>query len=406
MDSDDSRERTHAAFLASYPPRECGIATFTFDLASAIPGRWSVIAMDEPRGLRVYGPEVRRRIARDDPTQYVQAAEWVNRSDIGLINLQHEFGLFGGTRGEYLLRFLERVDCPVLTTLHTVLPSPDDVTRRVTRQLIDNSAGVVVQTQTALALLRRHYGSWGDKIAVIPHGIPAIPHSPAKRADMKKTLGLNGRTLLATFGLINPGKGIEYALRALPRVVARRPDLMYLVIGETHPGIRAQSGESYRRSLEALTRELGIQDHVRFVNRYLPLPEVIRYLTATDVYLMPYLEPNQIVSGTLAYALGAGRAVIATPFAYAREVLADDRGFLVPFRDSDAIGECVLRLLADEGYRQDMEARAYAYTRDWPWPEVARRYHQLAGALVAGAPEKIPAGTRRPPVRPVVVPRM
>lgn len=401
MKVSESRREPRTAFVASFPPRECGIATFTSDLANALPGQWSVIAMDEPGSSRAYGPEVRRRIARDDLRQYVQAAEWVNRSDIDLINLQHEFGLFGGPRGEYLLSFLDRVQRPVLTTLHTVLPSPDDLTRRVTRKLIERSSAVVVQTQTALGLLRRYYGSWGDKIAVIPHGIPTIPYGSARRQSAKDQLGLTGRTVLATFGLINPGKGIEYALRALPEIVEQNPDLVYLVVGETHPGIRSQSGESYRRSLEALTRELGVDDQVRFINRYLTLPEVVDFLAATDVYLMPYLEPNQIVSGTLAYALGAGRPVVATPFTYAREVLADGRGCLVPFRDSEAIGQTVLHLMDDEAYRMQMEARAYAYTRDWLWPEVGRRYQALSESLDNARLKAAQAAAARTPSRPV-----
>lgn len=390
------------ACLASYPPRECGIATFTRDLAQGSPGEWAFMAVDEPGGAIDYGTEVRLRIRRDQPEDYRAAAEWVNRSSIDVVNLQHEYGLFGGPRGQYLQHFLRHVRRPVVTTLHTVLPSPDEMTHRATRRILESSQAVVVQTQLALDLLHRFYGPVETLTEVIPHGVPDVPYRPGSREAMKASLGVAGRTVLATFGLINPGKGVEYALHALPDVVRERSDVVYLVIGETHPGVRAQSGESYRQGLEALTHSLGLDGHVQFINRYLSLAEVIRYLIATDVYLMPYLEPSQIVSGTLAYALGAGRAVVATPFAYAREVLAAGRGWLVPFRDSKAISQAVGSLLDDVVLRATMEARAYDYTRDWIWPQVRRRYHLLTQRVLGRSPHALAPEKASRPVQPVM----
>lgn len=367
--------------LSSYPPRECGIATFGADLARAISTytrhNVSLIAIDEPDAARVYPAEVQWRLRQQDPASYREVATALGRSNIGLVNVQHEYGLFGGEHGELLLDFLEHVQQPVVTTLHTVLPEPPAHMREVTRAICRLSSETVVLAQSAIPLLRDVYGVDVSRVSFVPHGIPSVKREPGARHAMKARLGYTGRTLLSTFGLINPDKGIEYVLQALPAVVARYPDLLLLVLGETHPVVRRHSGERYRESLQALVDDLGLHDHVQFVNRYMAMDELINYLLATDIYLMAYLNPHQIVSGTMAYAVGCGKAVVATPFRYAREMLAEGRGSIVPFRDPQALGSTLLELLDNPQERLAMELRAYTFSRMMEWPAVANNYARI-----------------------------
>lgn len=375
------------ALLGSFPPRECGIATFTRDLQSALeaPGHGlaGIVAVDEPGADRVYGPDVRWRLDQADHDSYRRVAEQLN-AEADVLCIQHEYGLYGGTQGEYLLTLIEALDIPVVTTLHTTLGSPSQDMRRVTRALCERSAGVVVLARAAIPLLGDVYGVPEGKVHFIPHGIPTVTRAVGLRRAAKTRLGLSGRTLLTTFGLIGPGKGIEYVVRALPDVVEAHPDLLYLVLGETHPGERRATGESYRESLEALVADLGLEDHVAFDARYLSQEQLIRRLLATDVYLMPYLNPEQIVSGTLAYAVGCGKAVIATDFRYARELLANGRGEIVPFRDAPAITGKLLDLLGNRDVLGRVERRAYESSRSMQWPDVARGYRALFAAVAVG----------------------
>jgi glycosyltransferase involved in cell wall biosynthesis len=369
------------AYVASFPPRECGIATFTRDLAVAIEDltrtRAIVAAMnDRPDGY-AYDERVHVQIARDDRASYRDAARQLQRLPIDLINVQHEYGLFGGEWGEHLLEFYRHAAQPIVTTLHTILPNPDPTLRRVTRELAEYSACVVVLADAAVPILVRDYGVSRACIRMIPHGVPAVELSPGAREQAKAAFGYTGRLILSTFGLINPNKGIEYALRALPDIARRHPNVLYLIIGKTHPGVRAWSGENYREQLQRLIRELSLDAYVEFADDYMTLEQLVQYLRMTDVYLVPYLNPHQIVSGTLAYAVGAGKAVVATPMTHAREVLADGRGVLVPFRDSAAIARAVNQLLADPTARAAMEQRAYAYSRGWTWRAVGAQYTHL-----------------------------
>ncbi|MGI5835549.1 MAG: glycosyltransferase family 4 protein [Chloroflexota bacterium] len=368
------------AYMASYPPRECGIATFTKDLVEAIdlvfpgnPGK--IVALNESQGTYRYGPEVRFAVTVDELESYQEAATYLNRSKIDLVCIQHEYGLYGGLHGENIFTFLDELRRPLVITLHTVLPQPNDHLRDATRALIGRADATVVLAKKAKDILAEDYDVSGASVHYIPHGVPNVRKLPS--VGFKSILGLQGRFTISTFGLINPGKGIEYAIKALPKVVKKYPNILYLVLGQTHPGVRKHEGENYRNYLHQLVAELGLQKHVKFNNRYLSLNEIVSYLMATNVYLVPYLNPNQIASGTLAYAVGAGRAIVSTPFIYAQELLEDGRGMLVPFRDSDAIAESLDLLIGDPYRRAEVAMAAYAYGRNMTWHNVAKEYVRL-----------------------------
>ncbi len=382
-----SEARAHkprVTYMASYPPRECGIATFTKDLVEAIDSTYSghpgkIVALNESQGTYRYGQEVRCAVTVDDLDSYREAAEYVNRSKTDLLCIQHEYGLFGGDYGENLFAFLNALKKPLVVTLHTVLPQPNHRLRRVTQSLVARADATVVLARKALEILAEDYGIRGANVRYIPHGVPNVRKLPA--SNFKSVLGLDGRLTVSTFGLINPGKGIEYAIRALPRVVEKYPNVLYLVLGETHPGVRRHEGENYRNFLHNMVAELGLQKHVKFNNHYLSYNEIVSYLMATNIYLVPYLNPNQIASGTLAYAVGAGRAVVSTPFIYAQELLADGRGILVPFRDSERIASALEELIGEPARRAEMASAAYAYGRSMTWHKVAHQYMELFHGL-------------------------
>jgi polysaccharide biosynthesis protein PslF len=375
------------AFVASYPPRECGIGTFTYDVVnnydSIDPSRLStVVALNDfgqmyDYDLHDYQGRVRYQIESDDLDSFLEVADRLNESRVQVVNIQHEYGLYGGEYGEYIIEFMRRLQKPIVLTMHTVLPNPEGKFKEVTQMMLDEAAAVVVLAQSALPLILDNYDLPHERIHVIPHGIPVFTRKESIRRRTKKLLGLGDRPLLSTFGLIGPSKAIEYVIEALPKIVEASPNVLYLVIGETHPHIRKREGESYRNSLIELAKELGVQKHVRFNNRFLSNSELIRYLAATDVYIMAYLNKDQIVSGTLAYAVGCGKAVVATPFAYAEEMLADGRGIIVPFRDPEAISTAVSSLLTDRRKLLQMEDRAYKFSRAMTWPNVARMYFEL-----------------------------
>jgi glycosyltransferase involved in cell wall biosynthesis len=366
--------------VGSYPPRECGIATFTRDVKCALDARAGtradIIAIGESDETYAYPMDVIGAIDRDAPDSYASAARLINAHAADIVSLQHEYGLFGGERGAMALELLSRLTKPVITTLHTVLPQPDAVLRRVTRELCNRSAVVVVLSHAGRHLLQHHYGIDPRKIRVVLHGVPDVPLRASRH--FKRRLGLPDRTIISTFGLIGPSKGIEYLLEALPAVFSRHPDAVYVLLGETHPSIRRRDGEAYRESLSRLARDLGIEDRVCFENRYLADEEVVGALLATDVYVSPALDPHQVVSGTLSYAIACGRVVVATASAYAGELLADGRGLTVPFRDSDALAQAIDGVLADAHARRSMELAAYRFGRRMIWRNVAREYE---GAL-------------------------
>ncbi len=377
------------AFVASAVPRRCGIATFTSDLAAGVRIADPAVgiqfaAIDEPFAARTYGSDVTWRIAQEDPAAYVAVARAIGRSAVDVVNLQHEFGLFGvwhdGRYDDHLRVFLDACTKPVVTTLHTVPPRPEPWTFAAIRDAADRSAAVVVMSATGARLLREVYGISKAPI-VIEHGMPVI--EPRGRRRLKRALAMEDRSVISTFGLVDPRKGLEYVVEALPEILVRHPRALYLVIGQTHPELLKRQGEAYRNSLIDTARRVGVTDQLRFVNEYLAQAEIVEYLLASDVYVTPYLDPGQITSGTLAYALGAGKAIVSTPFLHASEVLADERGVLVPFRDAPAIAAAVSGILQDPLRKRILEERAYAYGRATTWPVIGAQVLTLMRHVVA-----------------------
>lgn len=335
-------------------------------------------AIDESNEVRPYGDEVRWLIRQGDASSYRDAAEAINRSSVTVVNVQHEFGLYGtwtnGVYEDHLRLFLEALRKPVVTTLHTVPPEPTTSMRDAVRSAADLSDAIVVMAEAAVGLLADRYGIAKVPV-VIPHGMPAIrPHG---RGRMKKKLGVPGRTIISTFGLVDPRKGIEYMIEAMPAIVTKHPAALYVIAGQTHPELRRRDGEKYRNQLIETVERLGVQNHVSFIDEYMAQRGIIELLLASDVYVTPYLDPQQITSGTLAYALGAGKAIVSTAYLHAREALADGRGTLVPFRDSAALAEAVNSLLDHQDRRQAFERATYAYASDMSWPRAGEHWLAL-----------------------------
>jgi len=404
------------AFVSTYPPRRCGIATFTADLIGAVRQadprtQCRIAAIDERNSVRAYGSEVRWRIKQGGSLPYRAAAREIDRSNAEVVCVQHEFGLYGLWKGggfvgdhwiegmyeDHLTPFLEELKKPALVNLHTVLPDPSPAVREAVRSIAETAHRLVVMAETAVDILDRDYGIT-ERPLVIPHGMPHI--EPKGRRRLKAKLGLDGRTILSTFGLVGPGKGLEYAIEAMPEVVARHPEALYLIAGQTHPELLKLRGEEYRNRLQALVDELELSDNVSFVNQYLDQKDIIEYLLASDVYVTPYLDPNQITSGTLSYALGAGKAVVSTPYLHAQEALAKDRGILVEFRSAPAIAEAVNAILDDPKRKAKLERNAYAYANEATWPKTGARFLAAMQELVdEHAPAKKPkraTGEREP----------
>jgi predicted GH43/DUF377 family glycosyl hydrolase/glycosyltransferase involved in cell wall biosynthesis len=402
------------AFVSTYPPRRCGIATFTSDLIHAIKQadpttRARIAAIDERNSVRAYGSEVRWRIRQGSPLPYRAAAREIDRSNADVVCVQHEFGLYGlwkgggwvgdhwieGTYEDHLAPFLDELEKPALVTLHTVLPEPSPAIREAVRAIAETAHGLTVMAETAVDILRDVYGI-AERPTVIPHGMPHI--EPRGRRRLKAKLGLDHRLIVSTFGLVGPGKGLEYVIEAMPAVVARHPDALYLIAGQTHPELLKQRGEEYRNKLTALVEELDLTDHVLFVNQYLEQKDIIEYLLATDVYVTPYLDPNQITSGTLSYALGAGKAVVSTPYLHAKEALADDRGLLVDFRAADQFAEAINRILDDPKLKTRLEKNAYRYANQATWPKTGQRFLDVMQELVGDHPPTLKERRREKPL--------
>jgi len=365
------------AFIGDYLPRKCGIATFTSDIRRAVAQKYPetdciVAPVDDVEGGYDYPPEVRFEFPEQDLDAYRRTAHFLNFSNVDVVCLQHEFGIFGGPAGGHILALLRDLRVPVVTTLHTVLQEPNDDQLRVMRQLGALSTRLVVMSERGRQFLLDVYGMADDKIDVIPHGIPDMPFVDPN--FYKDKFNVEGKNVLLTFGLLSPNKGIEYSLRAMPRILEEHPDTMYIVLGATHPHLVREHGESYRLSLERLAQDLGVKKQVVFYNRFVELAELTEFIGAADIYITPYLNPAQITSGTLAYSFGCGKAVVSTPYWHAEELLADDRGVLVPFGDVDAIADAVCSLLSDETRRHAMRKRAYLMGREMIWSEVAQRY--------------------------------
>lgn len=358
-------------------PRQCGIATFTTDLSSAIGLEFPliecfVLAMNDPGRRHAYPAQVRFEIAENDVASYRRAADFLNVNTVDVLSVQHEYGIFGGKSGAHVLGLLRELRMPIVTTLHTILATPTRQQRAVLDELVSLSERLVVMSNHAASLLRDVHGVPVDKIDLIPHGIPRMPSAPRS----KDRLGVEGKRVILTFGLLSPDKGIEYAIDALPAILERHPNVAYVVLGATHPHVKERHGETYRLMLEQRARSKGVDSSMIFHNRFVSEGELADFLSAADIYITPYLKEEQIASGTLARAVGFGKAALSTPYVYARELLAEARGVLVPWRDHEAISREINGLLDDEPKRLALCERAAAHGRNMIWPAVSRRYMQ------------------------------
>jgi glycosyltransferase involved in cell wall biosynthesis len=377
MNRNTTPELKRVAFIGNYLPRKCGIATFTSDLAEAFSDQFPEIqtmtlAMNDTEEGYAYPSQVRYEISQDGRLDYEHAAHFLNQQAVDIISLQHEYGIYGGPAGSHILTLLRNVTAPVVTTLHTILENPLPEQYRVMKEIIKLSNRMVVMSQRSVKLLQEVYNAPLEKIDLIPHGIHDVPFvDPGFHKDK---FNAEGKFVILTFGLLSGNKGIEYVIEALPEVVERYPNVIYVVLGSTHPHVVLEEGERYRESLQARVNELGLQENVLFLDQFVNLKDLKEFIGAADIYITPYLGREQIVSGTLAYTVGAGKAVISTPYRYAEELLADGRGLLVPFKDSKSITEKILYLLENEAERNAMRKRAYLFGRDMIWPNVARNY--------------------------------
>jgi len=373
-------------FLSTFPPRECGIATFTQDLSSAVQKEFGpavkskVCAMNENLlSTYNYPGHVNLQIDEEDRASYLLAAEKLNNmQNTKVVCLQHEFGIFGGTFGDYIIPFLEELKKPCVTTFHSVLPGkpkPDLHRRYVVRKIAEQCSKVVCISGFGKDLLMEQYGVPAEKIAVIPHGIPNIAFNGRKKA--KESLGLSGRDVVMTFGLLSKRKGLEHVIRAMPSLVKKYPTILYLIVGETHPVVRRKEGEKYRNKLKKEAMERGLKNHVMFIDKYLSLAQICKCLQAADVYITPYFDLNQISSGTLAYAVGAGRACISTPYLFARDLLRDGRGILVRPKSGAEIAKGIDKILGNPKLKAELEAKSFEFSRNWLWPAIARSYMAL-----------------------------
>jgi glycosyltransferase involved in cell wall biosynthesis len=375
-------------FLSTYPPRECGIATFTQDLlkySQKIPGfgfRYKVAAFNlSPLDTYKYPKEVEWEIDENSKKDYMELAKTINNDvNVSGIILQHEYGIFGGAEGEKILYFMENCKKPIVVTLHTALPKPGAKMNEVTEKIIHYARQVVVLTKNSKEIIEGLYPDSYGKIFIIPHGIHPVKFS--LQAEYKKKLELENRIILSTFGLLSRNKGIKYVLMALPEVIKKYPSIIYLIIGETHPVIRRKEGEKYRLELAQLIKTLGLRKHVRFYDQYLNLPDLLEFLQGTDIYISTSINPNQAVSGTLSYALGTGRAVISTEFNQAKEMVTADVGKLVPIKDSPAMKSAILEMLGDPEKLKHMARNAYEKTRPMVWDNVAEKYTNLLARTI------------------------
>ncbi len=393
------------AFIGNYLPRQCGIATFTTDLCEAIASQYpdtTCIAMpvnDVLSGYK-YPARVRFELTEKDIDSYLRASDFLNINNVDMVCLQFEYGIFGGKSGSHILALLRGLRMPIVTTLHTILKNPDPDQRRILEEVAALSDRLVVMSNRGAEFLRDIYDIPLDKIDLIPHGIPDVPFvDPSFNKDL---FGVEGKIVLLSFGLLSSNKGIETVISALPDIVASYPNVVYIVVGATHPHVIQSEGETYRLSLQWLAQQKGVESNVIFYNRFVSLEELVEFIGAADIYITPYLNEAQITSGTLAYTLGAGKAILSTPYWYAQEMLSDGRGVLFPFRDPVALAEQVINLLSNEAERHAMRKRAYKFGRAMIWSEVSQRYmesfdraraerrHYIAPGFIAKALDKNP----------------
>src|SRR6266478_7078936 len=365
------------AFIGNHLPRRCGIATFTHDLRQAVSVarpdlETGVVAMTNLGHAYNYPSDVYFQVHDETIADYVQAAEFLNNAGFDVVSLQHEYGIFGGEVGRNIIELLSRLEMPIVTTLHTVLAAPTPIQRDVMRRIIDNSTKIVVMSKKGQELVRSVHDVPARKIAVIAHGIPDFPFLESHHAKAK--CGFAGKTVILTFGLLSPNKGIETVLDAMPGIIKSCPNAIYVVLGATHPNLVRQQGEAYRDGLTARVQELGIEGHVAFFNQFVDQATLLDFISMCDVYVTPYLNEAQMTSGTLAYSFGLGKAVVSTPYWHAKELLSDGRGILVPFGDTKALSTEISGLLTNDVRRQAMRKRAYAASRSMTWVQTAKRY--------------------------------
>lgn len=382
------------AFIGNSLPRRCGIATFTTDLQQAVAASpqsiaTSIVAMTDRDQSYSYPDTVGFAVRDDNLADYLAAADYINQGGFDAVSLQHEFGIFGGEAGGHILMLLERLRVPIVTTLHTILAEPTGAQRRVLDRIVALSSRIVTMSEMGRDLLLSRYGVEADKLTVIAHGIPDFDFVEPDAA--KARLGFSDRTVILTFGLLSPNKGIEFMIDAMPAVLAARPDAVYVVLGATHPNLVRAEGEAYRERLAARAEELGIADRVVFLDRFVDRPTLLEHIAMCDVYVTPYLNEAQMTSGTLAYSFGLGKAVVSTPYWHATELLADNRGSLVPFADAQATGTAIVALLTDEPRRQAMRHRAFDASRSMVWSRVAERYVESFDVAAAAQKPSPPA---------------
>jgi glycosyltransferase involved in cell wall biosynthesis len=392
------------AFIGNSLPRRCGIATFTTDLQQAIamaPGcsDTAIVAMTDQGGDYEYPAAVRLQIHENELDEYKRAADFLNAGQFDVVSLQHEFGIFGGDAGSHIVTLLSRLTKPIVTTLHTVLAEPSMMQRRVMREIFDASTTVIVMAEKGRELLHAAYGVAADKIEMIPHGIPDSAFGGPELAKLRH--GFSGKAVILTFGLISPNKGIEVMIDAMPAILRRRADAVYVVLGATHPNLVRREGETYRERLKARARELSVQDQVVFLDQFVDQATLIDFISMCDVYATPYLNEAQMTSGTLAYSFGAGKAVVSTPYWHARELLADGRGVLVPFGDSAAIGAEIAALLTDDLRRHALRRHAYSYSRAMTWPRTAECYLAAFAEAASAYRVKPPRRKTSPTISPL-----
>lgn len=396
------RNKSWIVCVSTYPPRQCGIATFASDLTNAFDQMFGQSVSSKIVAINLtevshftYPDKVIFQISQPRKEDYFKAAEELNRlKQVKLVSIQHEFGIFGGKYGSHLLTLLKNLRKPIVTTFHSVVPSPDEKMKTVVQMIMKYSQGIVVMTRPSKEVLIKDYGLDPDKIQVIPHGIHRVPYLPSDQA--KSALRLAGQTTLSTFGFLSPGKGVEYVIEALPKVVKKFPNVRFLVAGVTHPAVLAREGETYRKHLTKRVKKLGLINHVLFYNTYFSLDKLLQFLRATDVYICPSLDPNQAVSGTLSYALGSGRPVISTAFSQAKQDISHEVGFLVGFKKPDDFAKAIIKLLGNNHVRMQMSKNAYFRTRHMIWENVALSYLKFFSQFV---PELAQTQRRLPPIK-------
>ena len=368
-------------FLSTFPPRECGLATFTEDLVHEI----SKITLIQPSVIAVVDKEdyknsqVKCKLNQHDRTSYLMTAFWAN-NNVDLLIIEHEYGIFGGECGEYIIDLARALNIPFIVTTHTVLLEPSAKQRTVLRDLGRLSTKVVTMAESSIPILAGTYGIESEKLVFIPHGVPNL--HVESREKLKADHGLQDRKVISSFGLISPAKGLEYGIEAVAKVVPDYENLVYLILGKTHPCVKASMGEKYRQSLIDLAESLGVQDNIKFIDKYLTKEEVITYLHLSDIYMTPYLSKEQAVSGTLAYAMGCGRVIVSTPYRYAEEMLGDGRGMLAKFRDADSMASCIRTVLGNPERKKEMEMKTLTVGRTMTWATVADQYAELCMKII------------------------